>query len=242
MPSFYYPDLNSTQKRISLIGDEYHHLTRVLRCRVGDIVKLNSGKGWIGSGEVISVTKSQAILDVINASYYQKDNKYAIAFSLLRNKNDEWLVEKVTELGVSDLFPMTTQYSVRNPSKNTSGKFQQVALSAIKQCDNPWLPDIHPVQSLEVSINNILKGGYIPVIASENRPDVWINTLDYNNSYCFIIGPEGGFSADEFLMFTAMKFNEVSISKLILRAETAAISIVSQYLLHVYSLHNTFTT
>ncbi len=231
MSSFYYPELDDTKNQIKLINEEHHHLAHVLRCRQGDEININSGHGWFAKGKVVSVNKTHSLIDITKAIFQNQDLHFAIAFSLLRNKNDEWLVEKVTELGVTDLFPMTTQYSVRNPSKNTLSRFQQTALNAIKQCDNSWLPIIHDVQTLEQTFYTITKLGYIPVVTSEKRPDVWVNNLDTNRPLCFIIGPEGGFSEEEFIQFRKNDAQEITISSLILRAETAAIAIASQYVL-----------
>jgi 16S rRNA (uracil1498-N3)-methyltransferase len=232
MPAFYSPELNGTTTQIILIQDEYHHLNHVLRYKIGDDVMLNSGKGWQSKGIISSISKTQAVVDIQSVEFHEQVSNYAIAFSLLRSKNDEWLVEKVTELGVSELFPMTTQYSVRNPSKNTLARFQLTALNAIKQCNNPWLPVINPIETLNATLQAIVKKGYVPILASENRPDVWITSLDKHKPYCFIIGPEGGFSPEEFELFTKQSIGGISVSRLILRAETAAITIAAQYTAH----------
>ncbi len=229
MPSFYCPELTEYLKQTILTGDEFHHLTHVLRHKQGDTVKLNSGKGNIARGTIVSIDKKQAVID-INEIQFTKPNSipFAIAFSLLRNKNDEWLVEKVTELGVKDLFPITTQFSVRNPSINTLSRFRNAALSAIKQCDNPYLPRISEVLALKKAILYIKEKGYTPVVASENVPDMWLDNLKSNVSYCVIIGPEGGFSPDEFIFLKNLGVEEITLSNLILRAETAAIAVAAQ--------------
>jgi len=228
MPSFYCASLDNTSTSIILTGDEFHHLAHVLRHKTGDEVKINSGKGWFGKGAISIINKTQAIIDITEVDYHNQDMHYAIAFSLLRSKHDEILVEKVTELGVADLFPFTSQYSVRTPSHNTISRFQQTALSAIKQCDNPYLPIIHPIQDIPNALETIINEGFKVVITSEQRPDRFIKDLPRQIPYCFIIGPEGGFSCDEFKLFKLYDFEKVSLSSLILRAETAAIAAAAQ--------------
>jgi 16S rRNA (uracil1498-N3)-methyltransferase len=231
MPSFYSPEFDDTKPKITLIMEEYHHLAHVLRHKAGDEVKINSGKGWLGKGSIESINKTQAVIAILEAAFHKQTTSYAIAFSLLRSKHDEWLVEKVTELGVKDLFPLSSRFSVRNPSHNTIARFHLTALNAIKQCDNPWLPKIHPILALEQAIDEIIQTGYTPIVASEKQPDVWLDNLERGKQYCFLIGPEGGFSPEEFFLFQKKGVTEVSVSGLILRAETAAIAIASQCVL-----------
>ncbi len=229
MPSFYSSDLTEFTRQIILTGDEFHHLTHVMRCKTGDIIKLNNGAGIIARGEISKVEKKQVIIQVTDAIPHTPPKPaFAIAFSLLRNKNDQWLVEKVTELGVRDIYPITTRYSVRNPSDNTLNKFQQSALSAIKQCDNPFLPVIHPILDIGKALRAIREQGYQIAVASESRPDSSITDLPQDVSYCLFIGPEGGFSAEEFQLFRESNVPEISLSPLILRAETAAITAAAQ--------------
>jgi hypothetical protein len=73
-------------------------------------------------------------------------------FCSAENHHDELLVEKCTELGAQRFFPLDTRYSVRNPGKNTVSRFAKVALAAIKQCDNPWLPVVEQSAPLETAL------------------------------------------------------------------------------------------
>jgi len=234
MPSFYCPELNEHSDRIVLEGEEFHHLAHVLRHQSGDTVKLNSGKGWFATGTIQFIGKSQALIQPGDITFTpQSLHPYALAFSLLRSKNDEWLVEKLTELGVSELFPLQTEHSVRNPSANTSDRFRKTALSAIKQCDNPFLPPIHAILALEHAIPAILARGYQLAVASEQRPDAWLDSLKQEKPLCYFIGPEGGFSQQEFNLLAEAGVTEICLSHHILRAETAAIALASQHnLLH----------
>ncbi len=238
MPSFFCPGLNKSQNTITLTGDEYHHVAHVLRHKPGDEIRLNSGDGWLGKGIINSISKTQVTIDVTDAVYTEPSpTAYALAFSLLRNKNDEWLVEKATELGVLDMFPFQSQYSIRNPSSNTLKRFRQASLAAIKQCDNPFLPTIHDIVSLDALLSSIQQKGYHAVLASEHRPELWMDSLKQGIPYCFIIGPEGGFSPDEFSIIKQSGAKEISLSKLVLRAETAAITAAAQFTM--LNRHNT---
>jgi len=117
---------------------------------------------------------------------------------------------------------------VRTPSDNAISRFQRIALAAIKQCDNPWLPDIQAPLAVTSSLVHICEAGFSPVICSEQRPEIRIQDLELATP-CFVIGPEGGFSEAEFEFFRQQRIPQLSICSLITRAETAAIAIAAQF-------------
>ncbi len=237
MPSQYYPALpqcyHTKAEELILEGEEFHHLARVLHHKPGDVVKLNSGSGLLALAEITAISKNSARMQILE--YRQAKPfpaPFAIAFSLLKNRRDEEIVEKCTELGATRFFPFTADYTVRKPVENTLLRFRNIALAAIKQCDNPVLPIMHPVADLRDTLQVIRAEALTPVLCSERRPDVWINDLASGQlcGPCFIIGPEGGFSREEFAFFTAEALVELSLGYLITRADTAAVSIAAQWL------------
>ncbi len=232
MPSFYCPQLDEKSKIVSIEDTEFKHIAKVFRHKIGDGINLNSGKGFYASAEIIELDKNKLVCQI--KAFVPKE-KYepaiAVAFSLLRNKNDFLLVEKLTELGVAELFPFESDYSVRKASKNTKEKFVTTAIGAIKQCDNAHLPIVNDSIRLSQVIENVITKGYIPVIASELENDKTI--IDVVNeakgkAICIFIGPEGGFSKGEFDLFKQKEFIQFKLGINILRAETAAICAVSQ--------------
>lgn len=227
MPSYYCPELNYTDSVIRLTGEEHHHLSRVKRAFIGQEVLLNSGKGLLAKAVVKAIDKQGSTLEVLNTIGHQRENpSFAIAFSLLKNRRDEYLIEKCSELGVKEFFPFISEYTVTNVGKNTLLRYRGTALAAIKQCDNPWLPNISPVVELKqllISVPEI----YQPVICYEGEEEKWFNRDMMEKDICFIIGPEGGFSADEVKSFS--NFPKITVSKNVLRADTAAIAIASQF-------------
>jgi 16S rRNA (uracil1498-N3)-methyltransferase len=230
MPSYYCPDLNSSSTLIHIEGEEFHHLSHVKRIATGQTVKLNSGKGLLAVGTIVEIGKRSAEIEIQDLAYHEQPSpRYAIAFALLKNHHDELLIEKCTELGATAFYPLVTEFSVKSPSANTISRYEKIALAAIKQCDNPWLPQIMPAAKLEQAINSIIQGGYTPVLCSELRPDAGVDSLDKQINPCFLIGPEGGFSNSEFQQMLSLNIPTISICKLITRAETAAIAVSAQF-------------
>ena len=228
MPSYYCPELSTDSKIVTLQGDEFHHLSRVRRTNIGDLIRLNSGKGYLAEARVVFIGKQSADLEIIQTiSPYSSLPHYAIAFALLKNHHDELAIEKCTELGAKDFFPFTSKYSVRNEGKHTIARFARIALAAIKQCDNPFLPQVHPVLPLETTVALIREMGYMPVLCSEVERITMLKDIHNTVPPCFIIGPEGGFSEAE--LIALQDIQSIKLLPLICRAETAAIAVSAQY-------------
>lgn len=228
MPSFY-ANFNLTDEYIDVYEEEFHHIHRVFRLAKGDNLNLINGKGMYANGYISGIYKNYVRIIINNVKEFVKsENRIACAFSLLKNKNDLLLVEKLTELGVSEFFPFISRYSVKNTKENTTEKMSKTAISAIKQCDNPYLPVIHKTQSLPKCLDIVIQEGYKPIVASERQKDFFLNDIELSGNICIVIGPEGGFHDDEFLLFEEKSISTISLGNHILRAETAAICSVSQ--------------
>lgn len=238
MTSFYEPikwSVEDINKTLTISGDEHHHIVNVSRYRVGDTIVLNNGKGQLAYGKIVNINKksTEFLLEKIDTLTNTKP-EIAVAFSLLKNKNDHLIVEKLTEIGVKHFFPMETRYSVRKivDSKNkdidpNQDKMIKTAIAAIKQCDNVFLPNVYPVKSLEKTIIIAKELGFVPIVASEIEKDLTLTDLYvslYPKPVCLFIGPEGGFHPEEHELFNREEIKTFTIGNHILRAETAAIS------------------
>lgn len=233
MPSIYYPELNHLSAHVVLDGEEYHHLTRVTRARTGDEILLNSGSGIMARARILGIDKLTARLEVLSLqTNLAFPAPFAIAFALLKNRHDELLVEKCTELGAGQFFPLISQYTVRKASSESKGRFERIVLAAIKQCDNPILPVFTEPQSPAKALQSVIESGYTPILCSELKPDQWLKDLALQPEAkpCFFIGPEGGWSMQEIRLFAEANIPQVSIGHLVMRAETAAITIAAQWL------------
>jgi 16S rRNA (uracil1498-N3)-methyltransferase len=231
MPSYYFPELDKRHAEVVLDSDEHHHLSRVKRARAGQMILLNNGKGLLANAEIVTIDKKESWLRVVEfIDTPLPEYGFSIAFSLLKNQHDEMIVEKCTELGAREFFPLICENTVRTLGKNTVARFEKTALAAIKQCDNPFLPVIHEPKKLDEALTEI-KESYLPVVAYENEDNNWLKDISQKGNMCFIIGPEGGFDPKELYLFEDLP--KITLSKNILRAETAAITAAAQFQIHI---------
>lgn len=214
--------------RSSLIvsGDEFQHLHKVLRKKVGDTVHVVDGKGNLYECMIERIDRMQAECSIVRSSRpsTEPDVNITLAVALLRNPSRfDFLVEKTVELGVNSIVPLKTKYTI--PSKAKRERWTQVAIAAMKQSGRAFLPD---VQALTTFDKIVLQSADLKLIAHEKvDPNRSIMTvLDLHptaRSLLVLLGPEGGFSEDELDLAVRYRCESVSLGPRRLRTETAAI-------------------
>jgi 16S rRNA (uracil1498-N3)-methyltransferase len=147
----------------------------------------------------------------------------------------DYMIEKCTELGVSNFYLIQTRHS-NYFSKNIS-RFEKITRQAIKQSLQYYLPNISVYSSLEQFIQKVSAYSYKIAAISADKSSLFSNLFDFRRdsgqSFLYIVGPEGGFSQDETVLLTENGFSSVSLGMNRLRTETAAItgiSLIEQYI------------
>ncbi|GFP88651.1 ribosomal rna small subunit methyltransferase e [Phtheirospermum japonicum] len=118
-------------------GDEFWHMTRVLRLGINDRVELFNGKGGLIEGRIEKIDRAGADFEALDnpklVSLQTTQWHIFAAFSTLKGGRADWLVEKCTELGASSVTPLLTERS-NSISENRVDRLQRVILAAAKQC------------------------------------------------------------------------------------------------------------
>ena len=186
-----------------------HHLDRVLRLRAGDPLTVGDGRGsWRPcrfGDQVVPVG------DVSRVPFTA--TPVTVAFALLKGSRPEWVTQKLTELGIDTIVPFTTARSVvRWDSRRAASnlvRLTKVAREASMQCRRAWLPTIEPLCTFDDVASR--PGAVLAQMGAERLGAAATTVL---------IGPEGGWSDEEF----ARDIPRASIGVHVLRAETAAIA------------------
>lgn len=178
--------------------------------------KLDSSinKNSISLAEVSSHTKSA------------KNNEVWLFISILKGENFDLVVQKVTELGANHIVPVLCDRTIK---KNINQKrVEKIAIEASEQSGRTSVLKIHEPVTLKKAVEDFLAiDGDMAVC--HQRGDSWEESKKLLKKYPlgFLVGPEGGWSEKEEKYFEKMALRKIKFSNNVLRAETAAIGVVT---------------
>lgn len=226
MQLFYDPDLQPGP--FELREAEARHAAQVLRKRKGDQLDLVNGRGSWYRATITALSKKRCTLEVSEAYRYDKRADHRLSLLVAPTKNIdrfEWILEKATEIGVDDIFPVLTEHSER--SRLRPDRLERVLESAMKQSLRAWLPVLHPLAPLAEVMTLVPEKevGVFAYLGDEQVP-LLRDTCSAGEDVRVVIGPEGGFSPAEAELAKSRGFRWVSLGPNRLRTETAAITAV----------------
>jgi len=232
LPRFFAPEARPGDL-LELAPEEAHHLRDVLRIRRGERVRLIDGRGREFEAEVVEVSRTG--VRVLTTGLLREEPapspRLEMFVPLLKGGRTEFLVEKATELGVSRIFPFVSRRSVARPSPRTLERLYRRSIQALKQCGRLWLPLLEAPAPLEELLPKTgasgrffayEKGGAPLHRAFEPPP----------GDLALAVGPEGGFSPEEAALLETFDFLPLTLGPYILRAETAALFLMSIWRYH----------
>ncbi len=223
---FYSPE-PITSGCLLLDGPEAHHLLHVMRASVGDEVTLFDGSGAEFRATVETLRRADAELRVIERCEVDRELPFTLEMGVALPKGDrqKWLVEKLTELGVTTLVPLITERSVALPNDNALERLQRSVIEAAKQCGRNRLMSIAKPQAWAEWISQPASGRRL-VAHPSGLP---LSDLDIHHPtpIQLAIGSEGGLTDIEVATATSAGWQCVSLGQRILRVETAAIALAA---------------
>ena len=226
MDYFYTPQHLITAIDLTIDGDEFVHLTHVMRKQPGDAIRVVNGSGIAYDVTIAEINKRTAHCE-ITATHPRLNEPHVdvtLGVAILKNASKfDFLVEKVTELGVNTIVPLTTERTIPRHAKTE--RWQKLALAAMKQSCRCVLPRVAETESLKNFITSI-PNNTIKLIPHEQSTRPMADVLQHRNlpSVAICIGPEGGFSDQEIAFAESKDFVPVSLGLTRLRTETAAIA------------------
>ncbi|MBI5474610.1 MAG: 16S rRNA (uracil(1498)-N(3))-methyltransferase [Ignavibacteriae bacterium] len=226
MEYFYAPPENISPHSLNIDGEEFSHLTHVMRKKEGDRFCVVNGVGMAYDVELSETTKKKAVCRILehHDRLHEPDIDVTLAFGLLKSgSNIDFLIEKCTELGVNTFVPLLTERTI--PQHARVDRWQKLALAAMKQSGRCVLPKVRDVAEFSEFVSTV------PVSAMRYIPHEQITSPslsrnaddDRTKEIVICIGPEGGFSDAEVGTATTHGFVPVTLGTRRLRTETAAI-------------------
>jgi 16S rRNA (uracil1498-N3)-methyltransferase len=220
MNSFYVPKLNALDKEITLSEDESKHACRVLRLKIGDRIELLDGLGGIYQATIIDDHPKRCKLEILSFELSEQPD-YQIHLAITPTKNldrIEWLVEKVTEIGVTELTFIIGEHSERKEIK--LDRIEKILIAAMKQSKRSYLPILNPVLTVKEFLNNYQYGAMAHCVAGEKKQ---LSQVIQSKNYPILIGPEGDFSKNEIALASEKEFDFINLGMNRLRTETAGL-------------------
>jgi 16S rRNA (uracil1498-N3)-methyltransferase len=210
---------------VTVRGPEAHHMAAVCRVRPGDAVCLFNGDGREYPGRVIEATKRDVTVEVTAALAVNRELPFRLVIACALPKGDraQFLVEKLTELGVSELILLETERTVVHPRETKLDRLERYVIEASKQCGrNVLMPVRAPRKWAEVVRDASLPA--VRLIAHPGAGEVARPTGDVVAA----VGPEGGFTDAEGALAREAGWRSVSLGERILRIETAALALAAR--------------
>ena len=220
--------------RIEIRGSKAHKISSVLRMNKEEKLLIFDGKGKSQIMKIDEMNKDSVSLyapkNIINKP--KNTPEVILAISLIKPSRFETAIEKTTELGVSEIYPMVTQNTNNIFHKRMNQKIidrmTNIAISAAEQCGNDFIPQIHFPLELEQILNfNDEETKFILYYEKaklDSKIDIKITGY---KKVVILIGPEGGFTESEYSQIN-QKSLVLSLGENILRTETASICAVHE--------------
>jgi 16S rRNA (uracil1498-N3)-methyltransferase len=236
MARFFLPKERIQDRRRTVVGDELVHLRKVLRLEPGDRFIVFDDTGWEHEAVVRSFSAHRGDIEILRS--YQPERESALqitlAVGLTKGEKMDFVVEKATELGVLNIVPFISTYTVprlddRKAQARTE-RWKKIAVSAAKQSGRTRLPTVCTLCEFQEFVgqprDDMLKLFFWEREGQQTLKQVHDSQPDAR-AVLLIIGPEGGFSVEEADVAQRHEFRSVQLGPRILRAETAAVTALS---------------
>lgn len=217
----------ATGMTLALEEGASRHLRNALRLQVGAAVVLFDGNGGEYSSQIESVERKRLQLRVGDHQDIERESSLPVHLGIALSRGDrfDWVVQKATELGVTQISPLFSErVELKLKGERADKKlrhWRQVAISACEQCGRNRVPPLHPPQSLakwSAQLDAACK------LVLHHRSQQSLAELAPPASVALLIGPEGGLSESEIDLALQQGFQALTLGPRILRTETAPLA------------------
>jgi len=237
MHTFYVPPPQIHTDTATITDSEQHHLRNVLRLTPGATIRIIDGQGNVYTAEVLDIGTNRKPSEArILTHEFQAGILPSLTLFQGLPKSDkmELILQKATEIGVTQIVPMYAEHALQKPSQNRYERWHRVVISATKQCKRAWLPKLCEPQTFEASLAQLDKCSLRLILnphpAQEPHPQhikTVLREVLQPTSIALFVGPEGGFSNQEVTAAIKNGCISATLGTNILRTETAAIVAVA---------------
>ena len=211
------------------------HIARVLRLKPNDQIIVFNGQGGEYVGVINEIDKRTVTVKLI--SHQQTATESSLHITLVqgisRGERMDYTLQKSVELGVSEIYPVTTQHvSVHLDAARAQKKqshWQGIVNSACEQSGRVSVPEVFAVQALQSCVEKLAAVKNQLMVVLDHRANTTLTKINRGdkNRIIFVVGPEGGLSVEELDWLANAGFTAIAMGPRVLRTETAALAAIS---------------
>lgn len=220
----------SEDHQLELGEEESRHCLKVMRLGVGDDIQVTNGRGTLHTCRIKQVGKRNGVTYEIIASKTVEKRPFSLTMAIGPTKKaerNEWMVEKMTEIGVDKIDFVLTENTIRETINRVVNleRLNRIAVAAMKQSQQFYLPEI----AVHLNFNAYLVAQQADIKLVAYVPDNQLRAhvfekVKANQDTILLIGPEGDFTPEEIEATLRCGFEMVSLGPTRLRTETAAVA------------------
>lgn len=225
----YIPAHLATDQDVTLEGQAFQHLVKVLRAQAGQNVVLFNGEGGEYHGTLLAVGKRAATIRLDRFDPVEREAQVSLELvqGVSRNERMDYTIQKAVELGIARIQPLLTRRSVVRLDGNRAARrhehWQGVIASACEQCGRNSLPQLLPVLTFTEYLEQACKQPAQRLLL-DPEGDTGIRAVDRpEGNVQLLVGPEGGLDDVEIAAAAAAGFTRLRLGRRVLRTETAAL-------------------
>ena len=219
--------------RVDLPEHSAHHAREVLRLRPGASVRIFDGEGAEFDAVLDEVSRRTVSARLVHAVEARAESglRLVLAVSALKGDRMELVVQKATELGAAEVWPVVTfrTDAAARPALlgSRSERWERVASGAAEQSGRAVVPRVAPTTTVDGLLARPFEGLRAVLLETAGHPALASLPVDPSSPLLILVGPAGGFEPAEAERLLAAGFLAASLGPRILRAETAAVAAVA---------------
>jgi 16S rRNA (uracil1498-N3)-methyltransferase len=213
--------------QVPLDSAQARHARDVLRLKEGDQVELFDDAGTIATGTLrfIGPKDVAATVDKLNHRSESHCPRLMIASAVPKGERADWMIEKLSELGVEGFIPLETERSVVKPEgKNKRERWTRIATESAKQSRRAGVMRVEELRPLAQVIAEKRLTFHLSTSPAAEPIEDALTRWPANEELMLLIGPEGGWTDVEIQLFATAGISAIKLTSTILRIETAAIA------------------
>ena len=240
MHRFFIKSIIKKTKQVIIPENLRHQLINVLRLSVGDKITLFDNSGWEYITELKEIKKDNLIGFIIEKQKNSSEPTIKITLyqPILKSDKFEFILQKGTELGVTNFVPIFCDRSIKrwNDDQILTKKYprwKKIITEASEQCQRGIIPELNKPLDFTKAITypNKNMSKFIALTGNKNSKLKQIPQSNINMEIGLFTGPEGGFTKEEIELSKANSIKPISLGNRILRAETATIILITAILI-----------